>query len=161
MLLSIKSFDRVLFDIALKRLQIEPQRSTNLDRGKLTKPSLLIDRFCGQTQVRSGLPRRQEPLTDAPIRTDLDRVCHLPSQVPGSADSAETRRKSVTPRRSLWLGGFSLKSHHRPYSASPFAKSSNRINLLMNVNGMRPIGPFRCFAMISSARPRRSSRSGL
>ena len=71
------------------------------------------------------------------------------------------RRKSATPRRSLRLGGFNLKSHHRPYSASRSEKSSNRINLLMNVNGMRPIGPFRCFAMISSARPRRSSRSGL
>jgi hypothetical protein len=67
LLLSVNGFDRVLFNEALQRFQIEPQRSTNLDAGHLPQPGLSVNRVYFETQVLGSLPDIQEPPTDASI----------------------------------------------------------------------------------------------
>jgi hypothetical protein len=42
-LLSVNGFDRVLLDQTIQRVCIEPQTSTNLDRGQLPQPCLSVD----------------------------------------------------------------------------------------------------------------------
>ena len=67
LLLSVNGFDRVLVDEARKRLNIEPQCTTNLDAGKLPQPGLLVNCIYFESQVLGGLPDIQEPPTDASI----------------------------------------------------------------------------------------------
>ena len=67
LILSVNGFDRVLFNEALQRFEIESQRSTNLDAGNLPQPGLSIDRVYLESQVLGGLPHIQEPPTDASI----------------------------------------------------------------------------------------------
>ena len=71
LLLSVNGFDRVLFNEALQRFQIEPQRSTNLDAGKLPQPGFLVDSVHFEAEVLGGLPDIQEPPTDDSILTPL------------------------------------------------------------------------------------------
>src|SRR5439155_8962817 len=63
-LLSIKGFNRVLLDVALQRLDIEPERTINLDGRKLPQPGFLVDRVHFQAKVTRSLLNVQEPLTD-------------------------------------------------------------------------------------------------
>ena len=65
LLLSVNGFDRVLFNEALQRFQIEPQRSTNLDARDLPQPGLSVNGVYFETEVLGGLPDVQEPPTDA------------------------------------------------------------------------------------------------
>ncbi len=67
LLLSVNGFDRVLLNEALQRLYVKPQRSTNLDAGKLPQPGFLVDRVHFETQVLGCLPDIQEPPTDDSI----------------------------------------------------------------------------------------------
>ncbi|HLH42689.1 MAG TPA: hypothetical protein VKV74_06880 [Bryobacteraceae bacterium] len=67
LLLSVNGLDRVLFNEALQRFQIEPQRSTNLDAGNLPQPGLSVNSVYFESQVLGGLPDIQEPPTDASI----------------------------------------------------------------------------------------------
>ena len=68
LLLSVNGFDRVLFDEALQRFQVEPQCTTNLDAGKLPQPGFLIDGVYFEAEVLGCLPDIQEPPTDSSIR---------------------------------------------------------------------------------------------
>ena len=67
LLLSVNGFDRVLFNEALKRFQIEPQSTTNLDAGKLPQPGFLVDGVHFEPQILGRLPDIQEPPTDVSI----------------------------------------------------------------------------------------------
>jgi hypothetical protein len=67
LLLSVNGFDCVLLNEALQRFQIEPQRSTNLDAGKLPQPGFLVDRVHFEAKVLGRLPDIQEPPTDESI----------------------------------------------------------------------------------------------
>ena len=57
----------MLLNVALQRYHVKPQRSTNLDVGKLPEPSFLVDGVYLQPEVLSRLPDVQEPLTDGTI----------------------------------------------------------------------------------------------
>src|SRR5262245_42901714 len=74
-LLSVDGFDRVLFNEALQRLYVEPQRPPHLDRRKLSEPSLLVDGVHLQAQVSGDFLRIQEPLTDSTIRLHPGSTC--------------------------------------------------------------------------------------
>ena len=58
----------MLFDQAPKRLDIEPQRSTNLEARKFAEPRLLVNSVHLEAKVLRSLPHVQEPLTDDFIR---------------------------------------------------------------------------------------------
>jgi hypothetical protein len=50
--------DRVLLDVLLKCLHIEPQRSTDPDAGDLPQPGLFVDRVHFKSQELGSLPDR-------------------------------------------------------------------------------------------------------
>lgn len=57
----------MLLDVLVERLDIELQRTTDLDRGNLPQPRLLVDRVYFEIEVLGGLPHIQEPPTDDSI----------------------------------------------------------------------------------------------
>ena len=67
LLLSVNGFDRVLFNEALQRSYVEPQRSANLDAGQFPQPGFLVDRVHFEPQILSRFPDIQEPPTDVSI----------------------------------------------------------------------------------------------
>lgn len=56
LLLSVNGLDCVLLNEALQRLQIEPQRSTDLDAGKFPQPGFLVDRVHFESQILGRFP---------------------------------------------------------------------------------------------------------
>jgi hypothetical protein len=58
---------RMLFNEALRRSHIEPQRSTNLDAGNLPQPGFSVNRVYFESQILGGLPDIQEPPTNDSI----------------------------------------------------------------------------------------------
>jgi hypothetical protein len=55
LLLSVNGFDRLLFNEALQRFQIEP-RSTNLEAGELPSPGSSVNGVFFESQVFGRLP---------------------------------------------------------------------------------------------------------
>src|SRR5581483_9127052 len=122
-----------------------------------------------------GKRRDGEPARSGP----LQRPRHLDRAVAvrvGLYYSQDFDRGSYQPLDCLIIfnqllpGNFDERPFHRFYctdsgggSASPksSARFSNFVYLCRNARSIFPVGPLRCLAMISSARPCRSSRSGL
>ena len=67
----VDGFDCVLLNEALKRSDVEPQRSPHLDAGKFPKSGFLVDRVHLKPQVSGSLLDIQEPLTDRSIRPHI------------------------------------------------------------------------------------------
>jgi Outer membrane protein beta-barrel family len=68
--------------------------------------------------------------------------------------AAVCARSSAAPLRLFERAEASPYQHRNAcYAARSFARFSNRVYSLRNVKGTSPVGPFRCFAMMSSASP--------